>query len=70
VFHDLAATVTLKYYNPNLGQSSSDYFQFVVGQKLTRLKVFSLWVKAQTKYLFDRQRLDVWEARVNCDFAM
>jgi hypothetical protein len=70
VFHDLAATVTLKYYNPNLGRSSNDYFQFVVGQKLTRLKAFSLWVKAQTKYLFDRQRLDVWEARVNCDFAM
>jgi hypothetical protein len=70
VFHDLAATVTLKYYNPNLGRSSSDYFHFAVGQKLTRLKAFSLWVRAQTKYLFDRQRLDVWEARVNCDFAM
>lgn len=70
VFHDLAATVTLKYYNPNLARSSNDYFHFAVGQKLTRLKDFSLWVKAQTKYLFDRQRLDVWEARVNCDFAM
>jgi len=70
MFHDLAATVTLKYYNPNLGRSSGDYFHFAVGQKLTRLKAFSLWVKAQTKYLFDRQRLDVWEARVNCDFAM
>jgi len=70
VLRDLAATVTLKYYNPNLGRSSSDYFHFAVGQKLTRLKAFSLWVKAQTKYLIDRQRLDVWEARVNCDFAM
>jgi hypothetical protein len=70
VFRDLAATVTLKYYNPNLGRSSSDYFHFAVGQKLTRLKAFSLWIKAQTKYLFDQQRLDVWEARVNCDFAM
>ncbi len=70
VLRDLAAIVTLKYYNPNLGRSSSDYFHFAVGQKLTRLKAFSLWVKAQTKYLFDRQRLDVWEARVNCDFAM
>jgi hypothetical protein len=70
VFHDLAATATLKYYNPNLGRSSSDYFHFAVGQKLTRLKDFSLWVKAQTKYFFDQQRLDVWEARVNCDFAM
>ena len=70
VFHDLAATVTLKYYNPNLGRSSNDYFHFAVGQKLTRLKAFSLWVKAQTKNLFDRQRLDVWEARVNCDCAM
>jgi hypothetical protein len=69
VLHDLAATVTLKYYSPDLGRSSSDYFHFAVGQKLTRLKAFSIWVKAQTKYLFDRQRLDVWEARVNCDFA-
>jgi hypothetical protein len=70
IFRDLAATVTLKYYNPNLGGSANDYFHFAVGQKLTRLKTFSLWVKAQTKYLFDQQRLDVWEARVNCDFAM
>lgn len=70
VFHDLAATVTFKYYNPNFGRSSTDYFHFAVGQKLIRQKTFSLWVKVQTKYLFDRQRLDVWEARINCEFAM
>jgi hypothetical protein len=70
VFRNLAATMTSKYYNPNLGYSSSDYFHFAIGQKLTRLKAFTLWVKAQTKYLIDRQRLDVWEARVNCDFAI
>jgi hypothetical protein len=70
IFRDLAATVTLKYYNPNLGRSANDYLHFAVGQKLTRLKNFSLLVRAQTKYLFDRQRLDVWEARVNCGFAL
>jgi hypothetical protein len=70
VFHDLAVTVTLKYYNPDIDRSANDYFHFAVGQKLIRQKAFSLWVKAQTKYLFDRQRLDVWEARINCEFAM
>jgi hypothetical protein len=67
---DLAATVMLKYYNPNLDRPSSDYFHFALGQRLMRQKAFSLWLKAQTKYLFDRQYLDGWEARINCEFAI
>ncbi|GEM_PF-1801411 len=65
-----ATTLTLKYYSPNTSGSASDYLHFALGQKLTHLKTFSLWIRTQTKYLFDRQRLDVWQARLNCEFSL
>ncbi len=66
---DLAATMTVKYYDPDASVAKGEYLHLAVGQKLTRSKAFSLWIKGQMRYLLDQQRLSGWEARVYCDFA-
>jgi hypothetical protein len=66
---NLATAIALRYYNPDVANAATDYAQLTIGEKLTRFKLFSLWIKTQTRYLFDRQRLDGWEARVYLDFA-
>jgi hypothetical protein len=62
-------TATLDYHDSDLRVGNDRTLGISVGQKITRSRFFSFWIKGQTRYWVDRQVARDWELRVYCDLA-